>query len=317
MIWAGWGLKDKFTGDPDIWLCHQCGDCSDFCPRGVNPGDVFSALRHWCYLNYAKPKFMGFLLSSPKFLPVVLAIPVIFILMVIFLSGTLQIPEGEIVFSKFFPHMPLNISFFLILSLVVIGLVLSLRKFWKNLSQHYPANKKSKGLIKSIYLALKDILIHRNFTQCNSRPYKFSSHFLVFWGFVLLLIVTVCAIISTIFFNYPLPFYNPIKILGNIGGIMLFTGCGIMIYKRIFNNKSGTKSNYFDWTFLLSLFILTSLGFATEILRLVNSSFAYYIYFLHLIFVFLIIIYIPYTKFGHFIYRTVALTYLKSIERQS
>jgi len=79
MIWAGWGMKEKLVGNVDVWLCHQCGDCSTYCPRGVKPGDVLAALRQISYRHYARPRFLGKLLSKPSLLPFAILIPVIII----------------------------------------------------------------------------------------------------------------------------------------------------------------------------------------------------------------------------------------------
>ena len=114
MVYAGWGMKERLVGNPDVWLCHQCGDCSTRCPRGVNPGEVLGAIREATYRNYSTPGFLGKMLAKPVWLPVVLLIPVVIIALIIYLAGTLEIPDGPVNYSKFFPHAWLNGSFTLL-----------------------------------------------------------------------------------------------------------------------------------------------------------------------------------------------------------
>ena len=111
MVWAGWGLKDQLIGNVDVWLCHQCGDCSTYCPRDVKPADVLSGLRQLNYQHYARPRFLGKMLSSPAWLPLALAIPVAVIIAILSLAGTFNIPEGPVDYSAFFPHGLLNSTF--------------------------------------------------------------------------------------------------------------------------------------------------------------------------------------------------------------
>jgi quinone-modifying oxidoreductase subunit QmoC len=311
MMWAAWGLKEKLTGNPDIWLCHQCGDCSVHCPRGVNPADVLSAIRQINYMHYARPGFIARILNKPSYLPLAIAIPFLIIILIIYSAGTLRIPDGPVLYSKFFPHAWLNSSFFLI-TLIIAGFTLSgIRKFWTDMKRNYPV-KRQAGTLASLVAVVKEIVIHRNFNKCSAQKTRGVSHLLVFYGFMLLLAVTAAAIVAVMTDNYPLPFLSPVKIAGNIAALMMFTGLSIMIYQRLFNRKKYGHTNYHDWLLLVVLMLLTISGAVLELARYQNWHLAYHIYFLHLILVWFLIFYAPYIKFGHFIYRTVALVYARS-----
>ncbi|MFO7828782.1 MAG: quinone-interacting membrane-bound oxidoreductase complex subunit QmoC [Bacteroidales bacterium] len=316
MIWAGWGMKDKLIGNTDIWLCHQCGDCSTYCPRGVKPADVFAAVREISYQHYAKPKFLGKILNHPKWLPVAVSIPVIIISAILFMAGTLHIPEGPVNYSKFFPHAWLNSSF-TFLWILSIGLgIIGLKNFWNDMKLQNPNSKTKGSFIKNLFAIRKEIILHSHFSSCTAQKTRKIAHILVFYGFILLLFVTAFAIYAAVTHQYPLGLTNPFKILGNVAAIMLFIGLGIMIINRIFDKQNFGNSTYADWLFLISMFLLTLSGVLVEAARFLNWNTAYYLYFFHLICVWFIIIYLPYTKFGHLLFRLVAMVYAASIGRK-
>ena len=315
MIWAGWGLKDKLLGNSDIWLCHQCGDCSTQCPRGVKPADVMSALRQLSYRHYAKPGFLGKMLSKPSLLPVAILFPVIIISFILYMAGTLNIPEGPVNYSRFFPHVWLNSSFTIITVFFYILFAIGLRRFWNDLKLQFPGIKPDKSFIKSLFGVKNTILLHSNFNSCTSQNTRKISHFLVFYGFIILLIVTVYAILAVFTGKYPLTFTDPFKITGNIANIVLLSGLGIMVYNRLANQKKFGNSNYSDWLLLASISLLTISGTCVELARFLNWHFAYHLYFFHLVTVWFVIIYLPYTKLGHIIYRTLAMAFSDSINR--
>lgn len=310
MVYAGWGMKDKLVGNPDVWLCHQCGDCSTHCPRGVNPADVLAATRIVTYRKYATPGFMGKLLSRPSMLPIAILLPVVIIAGIIYMAGTLTIPGGQVNYSLFFPHGWLNTSFTLLTVTAYALAAVGLKRYWKDLNKFDFGTPGKKRIFWSAFWKVKDeILAHSRFSKCEENRSRKIAHFLVFYGFILLLVVTLYAIYAALTGKYPLSLVNPFKILGNIASLMLFSGLGIMIVNRILKKEGTERSSYADWLFLVALFLLTLSGTVVEAARFLNWSYAYHFYFFHLVCVWFVIIYLPYTKFGHIIYRTVAMTY--------
>jgi len=315
MLWAGWGMKEQLLGNPDIWLCHQCGDCSTTCPRGVRPADVLAALRQLSYRSYARPRILGRLLAEPRLLVFAILIPVLIIAGILLMAGTLKIPEGEVNYSKFFPHAWLNGSFSLI-TFTIIGLSISgLVKFWKDMSLIFPGAEKQKGFFKAFFSVVGEVSVHSNFRGCEEQKSRNLAHLLVFYGFILLLFVTLFAILAVILDAYPLKLTNPFKILGNISSLMLFSGLSLMIINRLTDRKR-YNTGYADWLLLISILLLTLSGTLVEAARFGNWGIAYHLYFFHLVCVWFVIIYLPYTKFGHMLFRTLAMTFARTIGRR-
>ena len=316
MIWAGWGLKSELLGNCDIWLCHQCGDCSTYCPRSVKPADVLAAVRALTYQHYARPRFMGKILSHPKWLPMAVLIPVVIISLILSMAGTFSIPEGPVNYSRFFPHAWLNSSFTLLTLISFLFAFRGMAEFWKDMRIMFPDSKPEKRYLKSLHEVFLQMVSHSNFDGCKGQKSRKLAHMLVFFGFILLLMVTIYAIVAAITGKYPLKISNPFKIAGNVASVMLFTGLGIMIINRLINPSGFGKSNYSDWLLLVSMFLLTLSGSLVQFARFDNWNSAYHLYFFHLVCVWFVIIYLPYTKFGHLVYRTMAMTFARSVGRK-
>ena len=48
-------------------------------------------------------------------------------------------------------------------------------------------------------------------------------------------------------------------------------------------------------------------GILSQVLRLAETPVMYPVYFVHLVLIFMLFVYAPYSKLAHFVYRTVAL----------
>jgi quinone-modifying oxidoreductase subunit QmoC len=98
-----------------------------------------------------------------------------------------------------------------------------------------------------------------------------------------------------------------VKILGNVSGAAVIIAAIVFLWRRIADAGRAGKSAYSDWLFLSILGLTTLTGFFSQWLRLADLRAAYPMYFIHLLFVFFLLVYIPYSKFAHLIYRGLAM----------
>lgn len=331
MIWAQWGLKDQLARDPNLWLCHQCTDCSTYCPRGSRPGDVLAALRALTIQEISFPRFLGRMLKRPALLPLVFIIPAVLLYLTLLFTGKPFYPAGEVEFSKMFSHLTLNLFFPFFTGLAALAFLVGGWRLWKNLSgQAFGLGTVDLGrLISSAVETIEDILLHRKFKECGANRLRYYAHLGVLYGFIGLLITTAIAVGIIVvhlvapevadkyyLLNYPLPLLHPLKIFGNLSAAALLFGCGLMVYNRLATAETTMKTGYFDWFFLLVLSTVALTGVLAETMRFVDApEVAYPVYFAHLITIFALLIYAPYSKFAHFFYRTEAMVYARYAEK--
>ncbi|MHB8566198.1 MAG: hypothetical protein ACYC9U_03770 [Nitrososphaerales archaeon] len=93
---------------------------------------------------------------------------------------------------------------------------------------------------------------------------RWALHFLVFYGFVGLMITTTLDAIVNRPGN-PLPILSPVKIIGNVSGVLLLAGATPMLFTRKKNDKNAVPLTLADRAFLPLLYLVTLTGFIVEI----------------------------------------------------
>ena len=346
MVWAQWGLKERLINDADVWLCHQCADCTAKCPRDAKPGEVLGAIRRTAYRAHAVPAFMGTLFANTAYLPVVFLIPIVVLAAMVLINqapavhlgmlgelfgGEGFIPAGGIRFSKMLPIMSgVDATFLTLAVLAVLSAFTSLSRFWKSLEAQVPASVPRKGFGPSAVEFVQELISHASFRKCQVNAGRTTAHLLVFWGFVGAFVTTnIVLVYEWVFtkflkmehFETPLSVHTPqgliVKLIGNAAGVAIVLGVCLMIVNRLKNEKD-SPANAYDWAFLFSILLVGATGVGAELLRKTGeASLAYPMYFVHLVFVFYVIAYLPYSKLAHLLYRPIAIIHAKNVGRDT
>ncbi len=337
MIAASWGLKDKLVKSADIWLCHQCGDCTDLCPRGAAPGDVLSAVRSAAITEYARPKFLADAVNDPRKLPFLIGIPAIWfgLLAIITVYGKETMTsifnvfgiawshahegaEHVIAQADFFSTWFVDLTFVPTALAVVVIFYLSLKRFLVDIHENAVLEGKTdkkdldyKAFVQALIRVIPTILKHQKFNECESNKDRATPHMMVLYSFIGLFIVTTIGFFLLYVAQIPGPYsqLSPMKWLANISGIALVIGSGLMIKNRL-DKRNEQKSYYKDWFILGVVFSLGLTGMLTEMARLAHLEYtSYFFYFLHLIAILNLFAFLPFSKMAHLVYRLVAMGY--------
>lgn len=325
MMYAQWGLKDKLISNPDVWLCHQCSDCTAHCPRGAKPGEVLGAIRKMTIQEYSTPSFLAKMVGDSKYLFLLFALPVLIFGAYVLAQGFTSIDSiprggnGEIVYALFMPVFPqIDMTFGAAAFFAAACFFFGIKNYWTAMSASTGANAGG-NLIENAKATIVDILSHKRFQTCNVTKERSTAHLLVFYAFAGLAVTTTWAIVYLYGFHResPYPQYDPMKILGNVSALALLFGITLVTNNRLKNAEKAGKGSYFDWLFISVIYAIVVTGILAEVLRLVNiAPLAYPVYFVHLVVVFFLFFYAPFSKMAHMVYRATAMVFAKQSGRE-
>ena len=342
MVQAQWGLKDELFSNPDIWLCHHCSDCTAYCPRGAKPGEVLGAVRKMSIERYSTPAFLARMVGDPKWLVPLIAAPVMLFLVFLSMLGNIpfsNIPlvEGHVSFRSMMPLVPfIDGTFILAFNFALIILAIGVFSYWKDLSRK---EKPQGSLVGALISTVTDILVHKKFSDCDVASGRKIAHMLVFFGFVGLAITTGISFIYEWGFHRhvselvvagegvmvitpelmkqgawegasAVPMSDPLKWLGNISALALAVGVVLVLLNRFAIAAKAGIGGYYDWLFIGVVIAVGATGILSEVTRLANQAgLAYSMYFLHLVSIFFLFAYAPYSKMAHMVYHTTAMVF--------
>jgi nitrate reductase gamma subunit len=216
-------------------------------------------------------------------------------------------------------NLVIDVGGLLILLLIVIGVLYRVKQstlhhffHWKIFSSE---TKSSDSRIASFFVVLfREVFAFRVLGTCSRG--KRLSHLAIFWGFVALAISTTLAYLTNPK-DLVLPLYNPVKLFGNGGGFLVIIGFLGMFYVR--SREGGpiwrlTRSD----VFLLTLLLAVVTGFVTQE-TIYSSLGSYWVsssFWIHMVFVIMLLATAPFTKFFHAVSKPVTLLY-EEIERKN
>ncbi|MBN2320927.1 MAG: 4Fe-4S dicluster domain-containing protein [Acidobacteria bacterium] len=340
--YAQLGMKEYLLSSKELWLCHHCGECSETCPRRAGPAEFMAAAR-----RYAISSFDPFGLARRLDRSVVSIAAVILILGVLFAAVLLWesqgIPEGMTAgFSTaaMLDFVPFEIlhdaGIVLFVLLGVMALITFLNMFWAMTHSPVPGNvgKPPEGpgmfpaqaALKAVLRTISDVILHSSQRDCGQdqtsrRPLlirRWFVHLCIMGGFLGLAAATILDYLFKDPDLHVMP-WHPIRLLGILSGVICTYGVTVAILPRLKKTKPGSlmsaRQHYysrtapFDWLFLGLLWIISVTGFVltAAIYMPVAGSWLYVVFLIHVILAMELLILMPFTKFAHVIYRTVAI----------
>jgi citrate/tricarballylate utilization protein len=304
-------------------LCHNCQGCYHACqyapphPFGVNVPQTFALLRDESYRRYAWPPPLARAFERNGL--VVALTTALGLSGVLILIGICTAPgalgrayKGADAFYKVVPWAAMSGVAALTLLFSAVALVVGGVRFWGE------AGSASRMSGRAIIHGLHDALTLKNLGGgghgCNDRDEAFSQsrrylHHAMAYGFLACFASTTTAAFDAYILARPAPYplLSLPVILGAIGGAGLLVGTSGLIRLKIAANRAAAAEALFGADFALLSLLWLAAGSGLLLLCFRATGAMGTLLAIHLGFILSLFVLLPYSKFVHGVYRTLAL----------
>jgi quinone-modifying oxidoreductase subunit QmoC len=275
--------------------------------------------------------FFARIASDAKLLPILFAIPMALFYVILVAIGNTDITnipraEGDVMaYHKMVPVPIIDTVFILTAIFAAASAFVGIKRLWNGMKAQAGQIPSSGSLTGDIVASITEILGHSKFADCTVNRTRQWGHMLLFYAFAGLTVVTMWAVgylyghelfgIQAFgpfhFGESPYPNSDPVKILALASSIAFAAGVVILLMNRFAQAGKAGIGSYFDWIFLALVIGVGATGMLSWALRLADMNAGYLLYYFHLVFIWSLFAYAPYSKFAHLFYRTTAMVFAR------
>ncbi|HEY6359907.1 MAG TPA: tricarballylate utilization 4Fe-4S protein TcuB [Vicinamibacterales bacterium] len=299
-------------------LCHNCGECLYACQYApphefaINVPGTFARIRLRSYEEYAWPAALGAAFKRHNLgtglLLAMALIAVMFIATLALNGAALWNPGAGGDFYAVVPHGVMVALFGGVGLFVLVALWVGVARCRRDIRA---SGAGGAGRVLRDVLTLRHL--HATGEDCVTTeevrvPWRRWFHHATFYGFALCFASTsVAALYHSIGWEAPYEYYSLPVVLGTVGGVSLLVGPAGLLLQRRRRDPALTEPAHerLDRSFIVLLFLTSLTGLLLLVLR--HQAVMGILLIVHLGIVLALFVTLPYGKFVHGFYRTVAL----------
>jgi ferredoxin len=323
--YAQLGLKQPLLGSKELWLCYACGECTETCPSQADPARFMAIARCFAAASYDSLGIARILFTRPVVgIPLLVLLSVLIALAVYTTHGVMRTDTLRL--FDFIPADALHDLGVGAIALIGLGAVAGVVNMVRHLRREHLETTTPRGPSDWARALLEtlggEVIAQRRYrrdcrTAADRRPWRTQRwlvHGLVLWGFLGLLAATALdyglALVGIRAIGAWVPLWYPVRLLGTFAGLSMVSGTSIAALNRLRRADVTTAhSSAADWTLLALLWLAGTSGLALELAIYLPrpAPWAYWLLLGHVAVSVELLLLLPFTKFAHALYRTVAV----------